>query len=140
MNQKQTIFNLLAKKGKTQLSKGRKVNFALADDLRSAYEDTRSFTSELTRSVDDAFQTVADLIGRIPDPNMFMYDVEQYEIILEEVVARAESAAADLGVDPTAIDGYSSAKSYLEKEIPNLKDTIGQYEREIAPILKAGGF
>ena len=140
MNQKQKIFNLLAKTGKTQLSKGRKVNFALADDLRSAYEDTRSFTSELTRSVDDAFQTVADLISRIPDPNMYMYDVEQYETLLEEVIARAESAAADLGVDPTAIDGYNSAKSFLDNDIKNVKDTIEQYEREIGPILKAGGF
>lgn len=140
MNQKQKIFNLLAKTGKTQLSKGRKVNFALADDLRAAYEDARSGTSELTRSVDDAFQTVADLIGRIPDPNMFMYDVEQYETLLEEVIARAESAAADLGVDPTAIDGYNSAKSFLDNDIKNVKDTIEQYEREIGPILKAGGF
>ena len=140
MNQKQKIFNLLAKTGKTQFSKGRKVNFALADDLRSAYEDTRSFTSELTRSVDDAFQTVADLISRIPDPNMYMYDVEQYETLLEEVIARAESAAADLGVDPTAIDGYNSAKSFLDNDIKNVKDTIEQYEREIGPILKAGGF
>ena len=140
MNQKQKIFNLLAKTGKTQMSKSRKVNFALADDLRSAYEDTRSFTSELTRSVDDAFQTVADLISRIPDPNMYMYDVEQYETLLEEVIARAESAAADLGVDPTAIDGYNSAKSFLDNDIKNVKDTIEQYEREIGPILKAGGF
>jgi uncharacterized hydantoinase/oxoprolinase family protein len=140
MNQKQRVFNMLAKTSKTQMSKSRKVNFALTDDLRAAYEDTRSFTSEISRSVDAAFETVVDLISRIPDPGMFMYDVEQYEIILEEVIARADSAAADLGVDPTAIDGYNSAKSFLEKEIPNLKDTIGQYEREIAPILKAGGF
>jgi hypothetical protein len=112
----------------------------LSDDLRAAYEDARSGASELTRSVDDAFQTVADLIGQIPDPGMFMYDVEQYEMMLEEVIARAESAAADLGVDPTAIDGYNSAKSFLEKEIPNLKDTIDKYNSEIEPILKAGGF
>ena len=140
MNQKQTIFNLLAKKGKTQLSRGRKVNFALADDLRAAYEDARSGTSELTRSVDDAFQTVADLIGQIPSPNEMMFDLMQYENMLEEVIARAESAAADLGVDPTAIDGYNSAKAFMDNDIKNLTDTIGQYEREIAPILKAGGF
>ena len=140
MNQKQKIFNLLAKTGKTQMSKSRKVNFALADDLRATYEDARMATGEISRSIDDAFETVADLIGRIPDPGMFMYDVEQYQNLLEEVIARAESAADDLGVDPTAIDGYNSAKSFLDKEIENLKNTIGMYEREIAPILKAGGF
>jgi len=140
MNQKQTIFNLLAKKGKTQLSKGRKVNFALADDLRAAYEDARSGASDLTRSVDDAFQTVTDLISRIPDPNEMMYDATLYESMLEEVIARAESAAADLGVDPTAIDGYDNAKSFIENDIKNLKDTIEKYNSEIEPILKAGGF
>jgi hypothetical protein len=140
MNQKQTIFNLLAKKGKTQMSKSRKVNFALADDLREAYEDARRGASDLTRSVDAAFETVTDLISRIPDPNEMMYDASQYEMMLEEVIARAESAAADLGVDPTAIDGYNSAKSFIDNDMKNLQDTIGQYEREIAPILKAGGF
>lgn len=140
MNQKQKIFNLLAKTGKTQMSKSRKVNFALADDLRSTYEDARMGTGEISRSIDDAFETVTDLIGRIPDPNMFMYDVEQYENLLEEIIARAESAASDLGVDPTAIDGYNSAKSFLDKDVQQLKETIGMYEREIAPILKAGGF
>ena len=140
MNQKQKIFNLLAKTGKTQMSKSRKVNFALADDLRATYEDARMGTGEISRSIDDAFETVTDLIGRIPDPNMFMYDVEQYENLLEEIIARAESAASDLGVDPTAIDGYNSAKSFLDKDVQQLKETIGMYEREIAPILKAGGF
>ena len=140
MNQKQKIFNLLAKTGKTQMSKSRKVNFALADDLRATYEDARMATGEISRSIDDAFETVTDLIGRIPDPGMFMYDVMQYENLLEEIIARAESAASDLGVDPTAIDGYNSAKSFLDKDVQQLKETIGMYEREIAPILKAGGF
>lgn len=140
MNQKQKIFNLLAKTGKTQLSKGRKMNFALADDLRATYDDARMGTGEIARSIDDAFETVTDLIGRIPDPGMFMYDVMQYENLLQEIIDRAESAASDLGVDPNSIDGYSNAKSFLEKDIENLKNTIGMYEREIAPILKAGGF
>lgn len=140
MNQKQKIFDLLAAKSKTKMGKTRKVDLSLADDLRTAYEDVRAGTSELVRSVDAAFETVTDLIGRIPDPGEMMYDATQYEMMLEEVIARAESAAADLGVDPSAIDGYNSAKSFLNKEIKNLADTIGQYEREIAPILKAGGF
>ena len=140
MNQKQTIFNLLAKKGKTQLSKGRKVNFALADDLRAAYEDARGGVSDLTRSVDDAFQTVADLISRIPSPNEMMFDLMQYESLLQEVLDRAESAAADLGVDPSAIDGYVTAEVFMNKDIPILKDMIDKYNTEIEPILKAGGF
>ena len=140
MNQKQTIFNLLAKKGKTQLSKGRKVNFALADDLRVTYEEVRSGTSDLTRSVDDAFQTVADLISQIPDPGMMMYDLMQYESLLQEVLDRAENAAADLGVDPSAIEGYVTAEVFMNKDIPSLRDTIEKYNTEIDPILKAGGF
>ena len=140
MNQKQKIFNLLAKTSKTQLSKGRKVNFALADDLRAAYEDARSGTSELTRSVDDAFQTVADLISQIPDPGMMMYDLMQYESLLQEVLDRAENAAADLGVDPSAIEGYVTAEVFMNKDIPVLRDAIDKYNTEIEPILKAGGF
>jgi hypothetical protein len=140
MNQKQRVFNMLAKTSKTQMSKSRKVNFAIADDINEAFQDARVRGGEIMRSIDDAFNTVADLIAQIPAPDAFQEDLEMLAARLEEVLNNAENAAEQLGVDPNDIRGYSDAKDLLDNDIPNNMITLDMYRKEIEPILKAGGF
>jgi len=140
MNQKQRVFNMLAKTSKTQMSKSRKVNFAIADDINEAFQDARVRGGEIMRSIDDAFDTVADLISQIPAPDTFQEDLEMLAARLEEVLNNAENAAEQLGVDPNDIRGYSDAKDLLDNDIPNNMITLDMYRKNIEPILRAGGF
>lgn len=139
MSQQQRVLNMLAKLSKTP-AQARRVQFALADDLREAYENARVTGGELVRGVDSAYEEVANLIGQIPDPETFMQDLDLIENRLDEVLLKTESAAEALGVDPSDVSGYLSAKSYMDDEIPALRQTMQAYKNDIAPILKVGGF
>lgn len=139
MNQQQRVLNMLAKLSKTP-AQARRVQFALADDLREAYENARVTGGELVRGVDSAYEEVANLIGQIPDPETFMQDLDLIENRLDEVILRTESAAEALGVNAEDVSGYAEAKSYMDVEIPNLRETMRAYQNDIAPILKVGGF
>lgn len=138
MNQKQKIFNLLAKTGKTQLSKGRKMNFALADDLNAALDEAMEAVRMTSIQLEAAYEMVAEVIGQIPDPDSFYQDIEGAATRLEMIVDRAQAASDELGVDPQDIRGYAEALDTLQ-DLKELDGQIADYGDAISPILGAAG-
>lgn len=138
MNQKQKIFNLLAKTGKTQFSKGRKVNFALADDLNVALDEAMEAVRMTSIQLEAAYEMVTEVIGQIPDPDSFYQDIEGARMRLNMIVVRAQTASDELGVDPQDIRGYAEALDTLE-DFKELDGQIAEYGDAISPILGAAG-
>ena len=139
MNQKQKIFNLLAKTGKTQISKSRKVNFALTDDLNEASRTAEEIFADITKSVTAAYDTVGDAIAKIPAPDSFYQDLDFAAMQLGPAINETRSAADQLGISPKDIPGFieaETAMSFLEQA----REIVGRYEDEIGPILRLGGF
>lgn len=138
MNQKQKIFNLLAKTGKTQMSKSRNVKFSLADDLTKAYEDAESAAANISMQVEVAYETIAEAIGSIPAPDSFLEDVDAAAARLEMVINEARSGAEQLGIDPRDIPGYSEAEFAMES-LTSVTELVARYEDEVTPLLRFGG-
>lgn len=138
MNQKQKVFNLLAKTGKTQLSKGRKMNFALADDLNAVLDEAMDALRMTSIQLEAAYEMVTEVIGQIPDPDSFYQDIEGAQTRLQMIVGRAQAASDELGVDPQDIRGYAEALDTLE-DLKELDGQIADYGDAISPILGAAG-
>ena len=123
-----------------QPEQGRRVKFALADDLRAAYDESEQAVRMTTEQIDAAYELVANLIGQIPNPDTFYEDIEGPKARLVAAMTKAMVAAEELGIDPSeALDSYADAEEMLE----SLKDAevkISEYFDEIEPILKLGGF
>lgn len=139
MNQKQKIFNLLAKTGKTQMSKSRKVNFAIADDLDAALEEAMDSVRMTSIQIEAAYEMVAELIGQIPAPDTFYQDIEGPQTRLQMVIGRARAAAEELGIDPRdSISGFVEAEDIIQS-FKEVEEAIGRYEDDMTAILAAGG-
>lgn len=138
MSQKQKIFNMLAKTGKTQLSKGRKMNFALADDLNAALDEAMEAVRMTSIQLEAAYEMVTEVIGQIPDPDSFYQDIEGAGTRLEMIVDRAKSASDELGVNPEDIRGYAEALDTIQ-DLKELEGQIADYGDAISPILGAAG-
>ena len=138
MSQKQRIFDLLAKTSKTQLSKGREMNFALADDLNAALDEAMEALRMTSIQLEAAYEMVTEVIGQIPDPDLFYQDIEGAQTRLQIIVGRAQAASDELGVDPQDIRGYAEALDTLE-DIKELDGQIAEYGDAISPILGAAG-
>lgn len=137
MSQQQRVYNLLAKVGKNN-EQGRKMKFAIADDLNTALEEASRVIETTSAQVEAAYETVADLIGRIPSADSFYEDTYGYSMRLDMAVTRAQSAAEELGIDPENVSGYSDALDLLER-FKELDGAIADYRDAIEPILKVGG-
>jgi hypothetical protein len=139
MNQKQRVFNMLAKTSKTKLGKTRNVKFSLADDLTKAYEDAESAASNISMQVEVAYEIVSDAIARIPSPDSFMEDLDSAAARLEIVINEARSGAEQLGIDTRDIPGFAEAEGAF-LDISMVTEMVTRYEADIKPILRAGGF
>ncbi|RPJ57912.1 MAG: hypothetical protein EHM12_08640 [Dehalococcoidia bacterium] len=139
MNQKQRVFNMLAKTSKTQLGKTRNVKFSLADDLTKAYEEAESAASNISMQVEAAYEMVAEVIGQIPAPDSFLEDVDAASARLEVVINEARSGAEQLGIDPRDIPGFSEAEAAMT-DLESVIQIVARYEADIVPILRVGGF
>jgi hypothetical protein len=142
MNTKKVVFAKLFSKeaAKTQkLSKQRKVQLSLADELGSVYEEARDAVRNTTERIDAAYELVSDLISRIPDPENFYQDIEGSRTRLQVLIDRAQEASNDLGIDPSdSIDGFTQARDMLDTFL-EVEDAIANYRDDINPILSASG-
>ena len=142
MNTKKVVFNKLFSKEaqKAQkLSKQRKVQLSLADELGSVYEEARDAVRNTTERIDAAYELVSDLISRIPDPENFYQDIEGARTRLQVLIDRAQEASNDLGIDPSdSIDGFTQARDMLDTFL-EVEDAIANYRDDINPILSASG-
>ena len=142
MNTKKVVFAKLFSKeaAKTQkLSKQRKVQLSLADELGSVYEEARDAVRNTTERIDAAYELVSDLISRIPDPENFYQDIEGARTRLQVLIDRAQEASNDLGIDPSdSIDGFTQARDMLDTFL-EVEDAIANYRDDINPILSASG-
>ena len=142
MNTKKVVFaKLFSKEAKKaeKLSKQRKVQLSLADELSSVYEEARDAVRNTTERIDAAYELVSDLISRIPDPENFYQDIEGARTRLQVLIDRAQEASNDLGIDPSdSIDGFTQASDMLDTFL-EVEDAIANYRDDINPILSASG-
>ena len=137
MSHQQRVFNMLAKLSK-QPAQTRKTQLALVDDLERAANEIKARTNSIASQVDDAYQRVADLVGQIPYLTEDEAMLEQDAFDLQDLMDSASEAADALGVDWTTMPAYVAAEQAMET-IQNAQEILKEYNREIEPILKAGG-
>jgi len=136
---KVVLAKLFGKPANTKLSKARKIDFSLADELDAAYEEAQDALRMTSIQIDAAYELVSELIGQIPDPETFYQDIEGPQARLQMWVGRAQAAADELGIDPKdSINGYVEAIDIIES-FKELEDTIASYKDDIDPILSASG-
>jgi chromosome segregation ATPase len=137
MSHQQRVFNMLAKLSK-QPAQTRKTQLALVDDLDKAANEIKARANSIAVQVDDAYQRVADLVGQIPYLTEDEAMLEQDAFDLQDLMDSASEAADALGVDWTTMPAYVAAEQAMET-IQNAQEILKEYNREIEPILKAGG-
>jgi hypothetical protein len=124
MNQKQRVFNMLAKTSKTQLSKGRKVNLAIADEAADAIREMEDATSELyvainnTQSaVNDITRSLQEAIGLAPGLDQVQDSLNAYNVAFNkanQVADKFKNAADALGIDPYDSQDFSGLVDAIE--------------------------
>ena len=121
MNQKQSIFNLLAKKPATKLSASRKVKLSLIDDLGSVVNQAQNSSSTFfgrLREMSDIYEQIDGLFQILYTLQEDMdSDNQSNEIILEritELTEQARDAAGALGIAPQEIEGFQNAENTIE--------------------------
>lgn len=134
MNQKQKIFNLLAKTGKTQMSKSRNVKFSLADDLTTAYTEAEIAARNISEGIELAYETVSEAIMGVPAPESFFEDIDAAAMQLNAVLSEARSGAEQLGIDPRDIPGFSEAEDSMNT-LEAVREAAARYEDDMIPIL-----
>ena len=120
MDQKQKIFNLIAKTAKTQLSATRKVKFALTDDLLELSKEA----SDLNRDAFAKYQEYEELQNQYSEDLRAMQMLldqskEEAEVLLDEIQSKyrqVESASSDIGIEiPDRVQiAYDDAVEYLQ--------------------------
>jgi len=127
MNQKQRVFNMLAKTSKTQLSKGRKVNFAIADEAQEALRQLDLASSALaemtttsenrTMNIIRMLEEAIDLsIRNTADDGMQAY-LDSYDEAFgkaNELADKFKQAAEALGIDPYDSEAFSELVEAIE--------------------------
>ena len=128
---------MLAKLSK-QPAQTRKTQLALVGDLERAANQFKADANSAIVQVDDAYQRVADLVGQIPYLTEDEGMLDQYATELQDLMDTTSEAADALGVDWTTLPAYVSAEQTMEA-LNNALEAIKEYNREVEPILKAGG-
>lgn len=120
MNQKQSIFNLLAKKPATKLSATRKVKFALVDDLLELSKQATRLNSEAFANYNRYEELQERYSAELRAKEMLLDESkEEAEVLLDEIQSKyrqVESAASDIGVQlPNQVEiAYADAVELLE--------------------------
>ena len=125
MNQKQSIFNLLAKKPATKISSKRRVNMSRVDDLDIAVTRLGVAITENNRGV-SALIAAAENVANTALDVQLMY--EQVESAGEEVL----SSANELGIDPYSIPALGK---YLQYRNGDDVESAKEWEQEASRLL-----
>ncbi len=128
MNTQKEVFNKLFKEEKTKLSATelRRIELGVADNISKALSDGKSTLKELKDSNSNLkaadSKLVSDIKGAIKqadavaDKDIKLKSAASKKAMqIANILEKAEKAAKDLGVNPSAIDGYKELdKLYLE--------------------------
>lgn len=125
MNQKQRIFDLLAKTSKTQLSKAGKVKLSIADeaaDAISKLEDALSELNELTadeqNAVNDITRLLQQAVGLASGLDQVQGALNVFNIAFDranQVADNFKRAADTLGIDPFDSADFSALVESIEQ-------------------------
>jgi len=120
MNQKQRIFDLLAKTQGTKLSKNRKVKFALVDDLLELSREAENLNREAFANIQEYEELEAQYQEDLRAMRMLIEaKQEEAKQLMSNVEAKfnqVKSASSDLGVEISddAYNAYEDSLRYLE--------------------------
>jgi hypothetical protein len=120
MNQKQRIFDLLAKTQGTKLSKNRKVKFALVDDLLEFSREAENLNREAFANIQEYEELEAQYQEDLRAMRMLIEaKQEEAKQLMSNVEAKfnqVKSASSDLGVEISdeAYNAYEDSLRYLE--------------------------
>ena len=109
MNQKQSIFNLLAKKPATKLSASRKVKMASVNELQALLDDLSDYITQNNRSVSALNQAAEEVTFTATDVLLYW---ERVQSAGEEVL----SSANELGMDAYSIPAVGEYLQYTKSE------------------------
>lgn len=145
MDTKRIVFAKFAaiNAAKTSLSrdmKGRKINLSLSDDLSTTTAEVSDGVQEIRSELNAGYQLVRNFISQLPDLDALKADLKKYEIMLQEVLELAETAADELGADPEVIPNYNAAEVFMNRDIPVMMDLIDSYESKVGPLYNLEGF
>ena len=120
MNTQKEVFNKLFKEEKTELSATelRKIELGVADNISKALSDAKSTLKEIKDSNSSLKSADSKLVSEIKSAIKKADSVADRDIKLKSaaskktmkiagILEKAEKAAKDLGVSPSAIDGYT---------------------------------
>lgn len=115
MSQTQRIYNMLAKSGKTDLS--RKVKFAIADEAGEALRQLDEAAAELEEVSNNTQSTINDIVrsleaavGLAPGLDGIQESLNKYNDAFgkaNEVADKFKQASEALGIDPFDSDAFS---------------------------------
>jgi len=125
MNQRQTIFNLLAKTSKTELRKGRKVNLSIADEaadavrqLEDALSDLYEVTTNTQSAINDITRSLQEAIGLAPGLDEVQASLNVFSVAFDkanQVADNFKRAADVLGIDPADSQDFSGLVNAIEQ-------------------------
>ena len=125
MNQKQRIFDLLAKTSKTQLSKDGKVKLSIADEAADAISKLEDALSELNQLTADEQSAVNDITRLLQQALGLASGLDQVQGALNvfniafdranQVADNFKRAADALGIDPFDSADFSALVESIEQ-------------------------
>lgn len=128
MDQKQKIFNLIAKTAKTQLSATRKVKFAIADEAAEALRQLDLAMSALEEMTISSESRTANIVRMLEDAiglsvrNTREDSMQAYLDSFDEAFGKAndvadkfKQAAESLGIDPYDSDAFRELVEAIEQ-------------------------